>query len=113
MRELRSKCCGVEIYRLTDDLVTDDDFYRAVGKDLYVPRCSACGKPIKVEKSRWEKLRALKMREEKVLLWLARRIPRKFLYWIAIRICVIVTSGKYSDTIVPELTFMDALKRLE
>lgn len=53
------------------------------------------------------------MRREKFLLWLTRRIPRKFLYWIAIRIGAIVTSGKYGDTIVPELTFMEALKRIE
>ena len=50
MSELRIKCCGVEVYRLADVLVTDDDFNRAVGKDQYVPRCSACNKPIEVEK---------------------------------------------------------------
>jgi len=53
------------------------------------------------------------MRKEKILLWLAYRIPRKFLYWIAIRIGAIVTTGKYSNTVVPELTFMEALKRIE
>ncbi len=51
--------------------------------------------------------------KEKVSLWLAHRIPRKFLYWIAIRIGAIVTTGRYSDTVVPELTFMEALKRIE
>ncbi|KKM04139.1 hypothetical protein LCGC14_1767260 [marine sediment metagenome] len=49
MSELRSKCCGVEVYRLVDVLVTDDDFDRAVGKDQYVSRCSACGKATEVE----------------------------------------------------------------
>ena len=53
------------------------------------------------------------MKKEKSYLWLARRIPRKSLYWIAVRIGAIVTTGKYSDTIVPELTFMEALERLE
>lgn len=51
-------------------------------------------------------------KKEKVLLWLAHRVPRKFLYWIAIRIGAIVTTGKYSDTIVPDLTFMEAVRRL-
>ena len=49
MSELKSKCCGVEMYRLFDVLVTDDDFDRAVGKDQSVLRCSACGKPIEAE----------------------------------------------------------------
>lgn len=49
----------------------------------------------------------------KIYMWLTRRIPRKFLYWIALRIGAIVTTGKYSDTIVPELTFMEALERIE
>ena len=46
-------------------------------------------------------------------LWLAWLIPRKWLYWIAVRIGAIVTTGKYGNTIVPDLTFMEALKRLE
>lgn len=49
MSELKSKCCGVECYRLIDVLVTDDDFYRAVGQDQYMLRCSACNCPIEVE----------------------------------------------------------------
>jgi len=53
------------------------------------------------------------MNKEKFYLWLTRRIPRKFLYWIALRIGAIVTTGKYSETIVPELTFMEALERIE
>ncbi len=53
------------------------------------------------------------IRKVKIKLWLTRRIPRKFLYWIAVRIGAIVTTGEYSDTIVPELTFMEAVKRLE
>lgn len=53
------------------------------------------------------------MKKEKLYLWMAHRIPRKFLYWIAIRIGALTTTGKYSDTIVSELTLMDVLKRLE
>lgn len=53
------------------------------------------------------------MKKEKFYLNLTRLIPRKCLYWIAIRIGAIVTTGKYGKTLVPELTFMEAVKRLE
>lgn len=52
-------------------------------------------------------------KEIKLYMWLTRRIPRKFLYWIALRIGAIVTTGKYGNTIVSELTFMEALDRIE
>lgn len=52
------------------------------------------------------------MKKEKFYLGLTRIIPRRWLYWIAVRIGAIVTTGKYQKTIVPELTFMDALKKL-
>lgn len=54
----------------------------------------------------------MRVRKEKIYLDLTRLIPRKWLYWIAVRIWAIVTTGKYGKTIVSELTFMDALKRL-
>ncbi len=53
------------------------------------------------------------MRKVKIKLWLTRRIPRKFLYWIAVRIGAIVTIGEYSNTIVTELTFIEILNRLD
>ncbi len=54
----------------------------------------------------------IRLKKEKFYLGLTRIIPRKCLYWIAVRIGAIVTTGKYGNTIVPDLTFMDALKRL-
>ena len=46
---------------------------------------------------------------------LANRIacfmPRWLVYWCAVRLIAYATTGKYSDTVVPELTAMDALAR--
>lgn len=44
------------------------------------------------------------------LAWL---LPRKLAYWSAIRVGAHATTGQYSTTIVPELTFADALQRWE
>ena len=52
------------------------------------------------------------MKKENLYLGLTRIVPRKCLYWIAVRIGAMVTTGKYSNTVVPDLTFMEALKRL-
>jgi hypothetical protein len=42
------------------------------------------------------------------LAWL---MPRSLVYWCAIRLGAHATQGQYSDQVVPELLFMDALKR--
>ncbi len=44
------------------------------------------------------------------ITWL---LPRKVVYWAAIRLGSYGTAGKYSHQVVPELTFMDALSRWE
>ena len=44
-------------------------------------------------------------------LWFAWKLPRKLVYWASIRLIAHGTSGKFSKTIVPELTAMDALDR--
>lgn len=48
---------------------------------------------------------------EKFWTWLAYRMPRKLVYWCAIRLMAHATCGKYGTTIVPELSAMDALDR--
>lgn len=45
--------------------------------------------------------------------WLAWRLPKYLVYWAAIRLIAFATSGKYGNTIVPELSAMDALDRWE
>lgn len=48
---------------------------------------------------------------DKFLLWLAHKLPRRLVMWCAVRVGAYATTGKYDTTIVPELTFMDALQR--
>jgi hypothetical protein len=49
----------------------------------------------------------------KIYQWLAWKLPRKLVMWAAIRLTAFATSGKYSNTVVPELTAMDAIARWE
>lgn len=53
------------------------------------------------------------LKECKLKHWLANRIPRSIVYWSAIRVGVHATTGKYSSTVVPELTLLEALRRWE
>ena len=48
---------------------------------------------------------------EKLLIWISWKLPRKLVYWCAIRVISNATVGNYSSQIVPELLAMDALKR--
>lgn len=38
-------------------------------------------------------------------------LPRRLVYWAAIRLIAYGTVGKYGKTVVPEFRAMDALKR--
>jgi len=40
-----------------------------------------------------------------------KHLPKKLIYFCAMQLGVEVTTGKYSNTVVPELTFMNAVKR--
>jgi hypothetical protein len=48
---------------------------------------------------------------ERIAIWIAWILPRRIAYWTAIRVGTHATTGKYSDQVVPELTFTDALRR--
>ena len=48
---------------------------------------------------------------DKIYLWLAYKLPKRLVYWCVIRLGSWATVGKYSNQIVPELYFMDALER--
>lgn len=52
----------------------------------------------------------LKLRE-RALLWFVNRLPREVVYRAAIRLGAHATTGEYASTVVPDLTFMDAIKR--
>ena len=53
------------------------------------------------------------MRIDALCLWIADHLPRRVVYWCAIRLGVHATLGRYSQQIVPDLYFMDVLKRWE
>ena len=46
-----------------------------------------------------------------MIYFLIKLIPRRLKYFIAIDVITYATTGKYKDTIVPELTAMDAIQR--
>jgi len=48
-----------------------------------------------------------------IAMKIAWMMPKKIVYWCAIRLIAFATQGKYSGTIVPDLTAMDAIKRWE
>jgi hypothetical protein len=48
---------------------------------------------------------------EKLIMWLVWKLPRKLVYWCAIRVGAHATTGKYGTTEPPKLLFMDAIKR--
>ena len=48
---------------------------------------------------------------EKFMLWFIWKLPRGIVYWCSIRLIAFATQGEYGNTIVPELSAMDALKR--
>lgn len=50
-------------------------------------------------------------RKEKLLLWLAWRLPHSLVYWCGIRLITHASTGEYRTTIVPELGAVEALKR--
>ncbi len=52
-------------------------------------------------------------RKEKMMWALINRMPRRLVYWCALRVGVSATTGEYAQTVVPELRFMDAIQRWE
>lgn len=51
------------------------------------------------------------MKTENVMLFLAGLMPKRLIYWCSIKLIAYSTTGKYGNTIVPELTAMEALNR--
>lgn len=48
---------------------------------------------------------------ERARRWLVWRLPRRLVMWCAIRVIANATTGQYENTIVPDLTAVDALGR--
>ena len=51
--------------------------------------------------------------KEKFMMTVAWAMPKWLAYYCAVRVGANATTGKHSKQIVPELYFMDALKRWE
>jgi hypothetical protein len=49
--------------------------------------------------------------KDKFLMWLAFNLPKRLVMWCAVRVGAHATTGQYSETVVPQITFMDALGR--
>jgi hypothetical protein len=49
---------------------------------------------------------------DKISLWIAQHLPRRLVYWCAVRVGSHGASNPPS-TVVPEMTMMDALQRWE
>lgn len=45
--------------------------------------------------------------------WLAWHLPKRLVMWCGMRIGAHATQGQYSNQVVPELGFMDAMQRWE
>ncbi len=52
-------------------------------------------------------------RAERALMALVWRLPRRLVFWCAVRVGAHATTGAYSNQVVPELRFTDALQRWE
>ena len=50
---------------------------------------------------------------DRIAMWIAWHLPRRVVKWAAYRVAAEATTGAYSRQIVPELTFMDAVRRWE
>ena len=54
---------------------------------------------------------ALTRARERFWIWLAWLLPRELVMWCAVRVGAHATTGDWGHVTVPDLTFMDALKR--
>jgi len=50
---------------------------------------------------------------DRICQLIAWSLPKRLVMWCSVRLIAHATQGKYSETVVPELTAMDALKRWE
>lgn len=58
---------------------------------------------------RWQAKEALR----RFLFWLAWRLPKQLVYFASVRLMSVATTGQYSQTEVPSLTAIEALRRWE
>lgn len=49
--------------------------------------------------------------KDKIIHWIARRLPKRLIYWCTIRAISYATTGKYGNTEAPAICAMEVLKR--
>jgi len=64
-------------------------------------------------KLKWWRYLVYKWWHSTLPLWVANKMPKKIVYWCAIRVGVNATTKVYENQVVAELLVMDALKRWE
>lgn len=52
-----------------------------------------------------------RVKKEKIAMALAWHLPRWLVKWAYVRVGAHATTGQYENTVVPELSMVDALKR--
>lgn len=55
----------------------------------------------------------LNKKRERAASWFVSKLPRWLIYRATIRAGVHATTGQYENTVVPDLTFIETLKRWE
>ena len=53
----------------------------------------------------------IRRNQEKLVMWIVWRLPKRLVMWAYYRVLAHATTGKYGKTIVPEITAMDAVDR--
>jgi hypothetical protein len=61
----------------------------------------------------WRIVAARERWTERLARKIAWRLPRRVVMWCYVRVGAYATTGEYSDTVVPDLSMMDALGRWE
>jgi hypothetical protein len=56
-------------------------------------------------------MKNLSTREVNYWYWLVDKLPKRLVYFCSMRVMAHSTTGKYGNTIVPELTGMEAISR--
>ncbi len=49
--------------------------------------------------------------KDKLALAVAKCLPQRLVYWCAVRVGAYATTGEHATQVVPDLTFMNALRR--
>jgi hypothetical protein len=87
---------------------------RKVGREAAEAARSADSQPARDERRRRWRVRAARERwAERLARGIAFRLPKRIVRWAYIRVGAHATTGAHENTVVPDLSMMDALQRWE